>query len=401
MSWSAPPPPPPTKLGVYRVLSSRAGAHVSPLCLGGMSIGDKWNAFMGSMDQEASFKLLDAYFDMGGNFIDTASHYQDETSEQFIGEWAEKRGIRDQLFIATKASCFFDIVVRVYLMSFVQYTTSFKRADPKVVQRVNYVGNNMKNMHLSVNASLKKLRTDYIDLLYVHWWDYDTSIEEVMDGLHNLVAQGKVLYLGISDTPAWIVAQANQYAKDHGKTPFSVYQGEWSIMQRSFERDIIPMARSFGMALAPWGVLAGGKLRSDAEEKRRLESGEEGRKLRGPWERNPEQVAMSRALEKVAKEVGAKNNTSVAIAYVMQKTTHVFPIIGGRKVEQLEQNLEALDITLTPEQIQFLEGQVPFDIGFPISFIGDGNQPSYLLNMGGHYQRIPYTRALGAPELPK
>ncbi|KAL0563751.1 putative aryl-alcohol dehydrogenase aad14 [Marasmius crinis-equi] len=382
MSWATPPPPPATKLGVYRVLAPRAGVHVSPLCLGAMSVGDKWQSIMGSMDKEASFKLMDAYFDKGGNFIDTASNYQEESSEEFIGEWAEKRGIRDQLFIATK------------------YTTLWKRADPKIVQKINFIGNNVKNMHMAVNASLKKLRTDYIDLLYVHWWDYDTSVEEVMDGLHNLVVQGKVLYLGISDTPAWIVADANRYARDHGKTPFSVYQGQWSILERSFERDIIPMARSFGMALAPWGVLHGGKFRTDAEEERRAETGEEGRKTLGPWKRNAEEVNMSHALEKVAKEVGAKSITSVAIAYVMQKTTHVFPIIGVRKVEQLEQNLEALDITLTPEQIKFLESQADFKIGFPFALFGDGTDPS-LLSMAGRLQRFPYPKALGAPELSK
>ncbi|KAI3608400.1 putative aryl-alcohol dehydrogenase [Moniliophthora roreri] len=287
MSAFAPVPPPPTKLGVYLTLASRAGFHVSPLCFGAMSIGDKWNSFMGSMDKESSFKLLDVYLEMGDNFIDTANKY------------------------------------------------------------------------------LKKLRTTYIDLFYVHWWDWDTTIEEVMDGLHNLVVQGKVLYLGVSDTPAWIVAKAKQYAKDHGKTPFVVYQGEWNIMQRSFERDIIPMARDFGMALAPWGVLAGGKLRTDAEEQARLQSGEEGRKTWGDWKRNDAQVKVSRALGKVAGEV--------AIAYIMQKTTHVFPIIGGRKVEQLQQNLEALDITFSAEQIKFLESQVEFDIGFPMTMIGDGS----------------------------
>ncbi|ESK87663.1 putative aryl-alcohol dehydrogenase [Moniliophthora roreri MCA 2997] len=381
MSAFAPAPPPPTKLGVYRTLSPRAGVHVSPLCLGAMSIGDKWSDFMGSMDKESSFKLLDAYFDMGGNFIDTANNYQDETSEEFIGEWAEKRGVRDQLFIATK------------------YTTLYRRADPAIKQKVQFVGNNIKSMTLSVEASLKKLRTTYIDLFYVHWWDWDTTIEEVMDGLHNLVVQGKVLYLGVSDTPAWVVAKANQYAKDHGKTPFVVYQGEWNIMQRSFERDIIPMARDFGMALAPWGVLAGGKLRTDAEEQARLQSGEEGRKTWGDWKRNDAQVKVSRALEKVAGEVGAKSITSVAIAYVMQKTTHVFPIIGGRKVEQLQQNLEALDITLTAEQIKFLESQVEFDIGFPVSMIGDGSDVFFGLKMAGTFQKIPYSKALGAPEL--
>ncbi|KAF9256392.1 Aldo/keto reductase [Marasmius fiardii PR-910] len=381
MAFFQPAPKPATKLGVYRILSSRAGVRVSPLCLGAMSIGDKWQDWMGSMDKESSVKLLDAYFDMGGNFIDTANNYQDETSEEFVGEWAEKRGIRDQLFIATK------------------YTTLFKKADPKIVQKVNYTGNNVKSMHLSVNASLKKLRTDYIDLLYVHWWDYDTSIEEIMDGLHNLVVQGKVLYLGISDTPAWVVSQANQYARDHGKTPFSVYQGMWNIMERSFERDIIPMTRSFGMALAPWSVLAGGKLRTDAEEQRRKESGEEGRKWGKSWERTPEEAAMSRGLQKVAQELGVKSITSVAIAYVMQKTTHVFPIIGGRKVEHLEQNLEALDITLSPEQIKFLESQVPFDPGFPVSFIGDGSEPSMLMNIACHYQKTPNAQPLPAPTL--
>ncbi|KAG7093276.1 hypothetical protein E1B28_006959 [Marasmius oreades] len=377
------PPIPPTKLGIYRVLSPRSGARVSPLCLGAMSLGDKWNEVMGSMDKESSFKLLDAYFDRGGNFIDTANGYQDEASEMFIGEWAEKRGIRDQLFIATK------------------YSSCYKKGDPTVVQHVNYVGNNLKSMYLSVNDSLKKLRTDYIDLFYIHWWDYDTSIEELMDGLHNLVVQGKVLYLGISDTPAWIVALCNQYAKEQGKTPFVVYQGEWSVMQRSFERDIIPMARHFGMALAPWGVLAHGRLRTDAEEERRRDTGEQGRKLMMEWERTPEQVKMVHALEKLANEVGAKSISAVAIAYVMHKSTHVFPIIGGRKIEHLEQNLEALDINLSNEQIKSLESQAPFDPGFPLSMIGDGAEPSFLLKSAAYLQRAPPPKPFPAPELPK
>ncbi|ESK89649.1 arylalcohol dehydrogenase [Moniliophthora roreri MCA 2997] len=382
MSAFAPAPPPPTKLGIYRVLSPRAGVHLSPLVLGAGSIGDKWNEWVGYMDKEASFKLLDAYYDMGGNFIDTANAYQEESSEEFIGEWAEQRGIRDQLFIATK------------------YTSLYKATDPKITQKVNYFGNNAKSLHLSVEASLKKLRTSYIDLLYVHWWDWDTSIEEVMDALHTLVLARKVLYLGVSDVPAWIVSQANYYAKAYGKTPFVVYQGKWSVLDRSFERDIIPMARSLGLALAPWGVLGSGKLRTDAEEQQRLESGEQGRKVTGKdWKRDENEVKMSRALEKVAKEVGAKSITSVAIAYVMQKTTYVFPIIGGRKVEQLKANLEALDISLSDEQIKYLESQLPFDIGFPMTF-GDGSEPNFLMKTVAHFQRVPYPKALGPPQLP-
>ncbi|KAJ7740600.1 NADP-dependent oxidoreductase domain-containing protein [Mycena metata] len=378
MSFWAPPPPPPTKLGVYRTLSPLAGLHVSPLQLGAMSVGNKWDSMgMGAMNKESSFKLLDAYFDNGGNFIDTANNYQDESSEAFVGEWAEQRNIRDQLVIATK------------------YTTNFKVRNDSIAQKVNYVGNNIKSMHISVEASLKKLRTTYIDILYVHWWDWDTSVEEVMNGLHNLVVQGKVLYLGISDTPAWVVSQANQYARDHGKTPFVIYQGKWNVLERSFEREIIPMARANGLALAPWGVIGQGKFRTDAEEEERRTTGEKGRALTNPqWERNENEKKISYALEKVAGEVGTKSITAVAIAYVMQKVPYCFPIIGGRKVEHLMANVEALDISLSAEQIAFLESVIPFDPGFPVGMIGDGTKPSALLSNAGAFAKQPFPQAI-------
>ncbi|KAJ3978776.1 NADP-dependent oxidoreductase domain-containing protein [Lentinula detonsa] len=268
---------------------------------------------MGSMNKESSFKLLNVY--MGGNFIDTANSYQNESSEKFIREWMEKRQIRDQLVIATK------------------YSIDFKIGDKSIQQRINYISNNAKSLHISVEASLKKLRTSYIDILYLHFWDFDTSVEEVMDSLHNLVVSGKVIYLGISDTPAWIVSQANQYTKDHGKTPFDIYQGKWSILDRSFE-----------LTLTPWSVVGGGKLYTDAEEQRRKETGKKGRDMGSGWERNEK--------EKVAKDIDAKSITAVAITYVMQKTPHVFPIISGRKVENLVSNLEALDISLSNELSQ-------------------------------------------------
>ncbi|PBK85884.1 Aldo/keto reductase [Armillaria gallica] len=375
MSFFEIPPAPPTKLGYYRLLSPLAGVRVSPIQLGAMSVGDKWDKLgFGSMDKESSFKLLDAYFDMGGNFIDTANNYQDETSEEFIGEWVEKRGIRDQVVIATK------------------YTMNFKRGSDSIQQKVNYTGNGRKSLHISVNSSLKKLRTDYIDILYVHWWDYETSIEEVMDSLHNLVVEGKVLYLGVSDTPAWVVSRANMYAQAHGKTPFAIYQGHWSLLDRSFEREIIPMARTLGLALAPWDVLGGGKFRTDAEEEERKQSGEKGRAIAGMgigWERNENEKKISRALEKVAGEVGAKNIRSVALAYVMQKTPHVFPLIGGRKVEHLVSNLEALDITLSKEQIEYLESILPFDPGFPNAMIGDGSSYNIFLAATAHMSKQP------------
>ncbi|KAJ8489739.1 hypothetical protein ONZ45_g13463 [Pleurotus djamor] len=367
------PPTPPSYLGRYRKLSARAGLQVSPIQLGGMNIGDAWSSQgMGAMDKESSFKLLDAFFELGGNSIDTASNYQDETSEMFIGEWAETRGIRDQLVIATK------------------YTTPWKGHDEAYKIKINAAGNSLKNLHVSVEASLKKLRTSYIDILYVHCWDFSSSVEEVMDGLHNLVSQGKVLYLGISDAPAWVVSKANMYARFTGKTPFVIYQGMWNIITRDFERDIIPMAREEGMALAPFGVLASGKLRTDEEEKRRLDSGEKGRSMYlGDWKRSQVEIDASRALEKVAKEVGAESITAVAIAYVMHKAPYVFPIVGGRKVEQLKANIEALSISLSDEQIKYLESVVPFDLGFPGNIFGNGTVPNPFMLSAGYSEKRP------------
>ncbi|KDR66516.1 hypothetical protein GALMADRAFT_258994 [Galerina marginata CBS 339.88] len=378
MSFWEQPPPPKTGLGRYRVLSPVAGVHVSPLQLGAMSIGDKWERFgMGSMNKESSFKLLDAYYDNGGNFIDTANSYQDESSEEFIGEWAEKRGIRDQLFIATK------------------YSSNLKAHNDNFQHKVMYVGNNAKSLHLSFQASLKKLRTTYIDLLYVHFWDWETSVEEVMKALHGLILQGKVLCLGISDTPAWVVSKANQYARDHALTPFAIYQGAWNVMERSFERDIIPMARSEGMALAPWNVLAAGKIRTDEEEEMRARTGEHGRVVFGPdWKRSEQERKVCKALEKVANEVGVKHITSVAIAYLMQKTTYVFPIIGGRKVEHLLANLEALDIVLTEDQISYLESVVEFQPGFPSWFIGGGTTPIISMTSAANLEPRPVAQPI-------
>lgn len=253
-------PTPPTELGRLRILSPTAGVRVSPLQLGAMSIGNAWAGAMGSMDKDSAFKLLDAFSEAGGNFIDTASFYQNEQSEQWIGEWVASRKNRDSLVLATK----FSMDYRSHALG-------------KGPQSANFAGNSRRSIHVGVRDSLKNLQIDYIgesetifhphvgkvlvgavadfhapsDIYYVHFWDFTTSIKEVMDALHILVEQGKVLYLGASDTPAWIVAAANTYAVDHGKTPFSVYQGRWNLLNRDFERDIIPMARHFGMALAP------------------------------------------------------------------------------------------------------------------------------------------------------
>lgn len=224
---------------------------------------------------------------------------------------------------------------------------------------------------MSVRDSLKKLKTEWIDILYLHWWDHTTSIPEIMDALHILVQQGKVLYLGISDTPAWIVSAANTYAIANGKTPFSIYQGRWSVMLRDMERDVIPMARHFGMALAPWDVLGGGKFQTKKALEERKSKGEGLRSIMGSGEQTELEVKISEALAKVAEEHGIESVTAIALAYVMAKAPNVFPLVGGRKVEHLHDNIQALKIKLTTEQIEFLESVSPLNPGFPHDFVGE------------------------------
>ncbi|KAI2632152.1 aldo/keto reductase [Hypoxylon sp. NC1633] len=344
---------PPTELGRLRILSPSAGVRVSPLQLGAMSIGDAWAGMMGSMDKDSAFQLFDAFCEAGGNFIDTANNYQNEQSEMWIGEWINARKNRDNLVLSTK----FSMDYRSYALG-------------RGTQAANYAGNSRRSIHVSIRDSLKKLHTDYIDILYIHYWDYTTSIKELMDSLHILVEQGKVLYLGASDTPAWVVSAANTYAVDHGKTPFSIYQGRWNLLVRDFEREIIPMARQFGMALAPWDVLGGGKFQTKAELERRKNTGESLRTHSGRLPHQTEdEIKVSEALAKVASEHGTKSVTAIALAYVMSKAANVIPLVGGRKIEHLKDNIQALSIKLTDKQIEYLESVKPFDPGFPHNFI--------------------------------
>ncbi|TEB06261.1 Aldo/keto reductase [Coprinellus micaceus] len=320
MAFFSPAPLPKSKLGFYRKLSTAAGVHVSPIALGGGNIGNKMKRF----------KLLDAYHDLGGNFIDTANAYPG--------------AFRDQIFVATK------------------YTNSPAIRDPNVAQKIQFSGNSLKSMHVDSILS-------YIDLFYVHWWDFTTSIPELMQALHGLVLSRKVLYLGISDAPAWVVTKANQYARDHALTQFSVYQGMWSILERSFERDIIPMARDEGIALAPWAVLAGGRFALTLRKRPSPVFGEKGApttvELNGSAPKTRSRSAG--LLRRSQAKLGRRASAPFAIAYVLHKTTFVFPIIGG-----------PLDIALTDEHLRFLDSVAPVGLGFPHNMILFSN------NANGH-----------------
>ncbi len=214
----------------YRLLGN-SGLRVSEAALGTMTFGDDWG--WGTAKDEAR-KVYDAFREAGGNFIDTANLYTNGTSESFLGEFME--GHRQSVVLATK------------------YTNAFPGTDP------NAAGNQRKNMMQAVEASLKRLKTDYIDLYWVHIWDQITPVEEVMRGLDDLVRAGKVLYTGISDAPAWWIAQANTLAHLRGWSPFVGLQIEYSLIERTVERELIPMAKALNIGVTAWSPLAGGVL---------------------------------------------------------------------------------------------------------------------------------------------
>lgn len=362
---------------------------------------------LGSVSKKDTFALLDYFYEHGGNLIDvsllkrmmvhnmdqvtdllrhnqTANNYQSEESETWIGEWmASKPHLRDEMVVATKyTTCF----------------TAYQGYENRI--HSNSAGNGTKSLHVSVHASLRKLQTNYIDILYVHWWDFGTSIEELMQSLNILVQQGKVLYLGISDTPAWIVSKANQYARDHGLKQFVVYQGKWSAADRDFERDIMQMCAAEGMGIAPWNALGGGNFKTKAQ---RDAMGDEGRKVYLPEEKH---IKVTEALEAVAKRHNTAV-TSIALAYVQQKAPYVFPIVGGRKVEHLKGNIEALSLKLEKEDYEEIEKAWPFDVGFPNSFYTrdntkrpEGPGDVWLMDLAGRFDYVAGQQPIrpGGPE---
>ena len=351
----AAPPPPESPLFRHRQLCPTANVRVSPICLGAMNFGDAHKERMGECNKETTFEILDTFKNLGGNFIDTANGYQNGESEEWLGEWLTLRKCRDEMVIATK------------------FSSAYRRHEKEKIQS-NFGGNGTKSLRLSVDNSLKRLQTSYIDLLYLHWFDYATTIPELMHSLNDLVVSGKVIYLGISDTPAWVVAKANQYARDHGLRQFVVYQGMWNAAMRDFERDIIPMCKDEGMALLPYGTLGQGRFQTEAIFKER-EKHNPGRKGR------PSTV--ERAVSKVMEKLASTKNTaitSIAMAYVMQKAPYVFPLVGGRKVEHIKSNIDALKIDLTEEDIAKIDAAYRFDPGFPHTFLsgslfGDERDP--------------------------
>lgn len=330
----------------YRVLG-RSGLRVSELCLGTMTFGGSWGW---GAPEEVCRAQLDLFLERGGNFVDTANRYTDGESEEILGRLLQGR--RDEVVLATK------------------YTMCTRPGDP------NAGGNGRKNMMEAVDASLARLGTDYIDLYWVHAWDMVTPVDEVMRGLDDLVRSGRVRYVGVSDYPAWKVAEANTLAELRGLSRFVGLQIEYSLAKRDAERDLIPMALDLGVGVLPWSPLAGGLLtgkytQDDLDAADELEPGARPSNRRQMVRSglNERKLGIAAAANEVAAEIGA-SPAQVALRWVLDRRGVVSPILGARTIEQLEDNLGCLDIELGGEHRGTLDDASAIELGFPHDMLG-------------------------------
>jgi aryl-alcohol dehydrogenase-like predicted oxidoreductase len=327
-------------LDSYRLLG-RSGLRVSPLALGTATFGTEfgWGA-----EKDEARKLFDTYVERGGNFIDTANTYTNGTSERMLGEFT--RDNRESLVLATK------------------YTTLRRPGDP------NSTGSHRKSMFASVEASLRQLNTDYLDLLYLHVWDFTTPVEEILRGLDDLVRQGKVLYVAMSNAPAWEISRMQAIADLRGWSPLVGLQVEYNLINRAAERDLIPMARAMGLGVTPFSPLAGGLLTgkySRADTTTANAGSEEG--VRKSFNAGLGMVTeRNLAIADVVKEVSAELDhtpAQVGLAWTLQNPGVTAPIIGARTPEQLEGNLGALEVDFTAAQLARLDSASAIDLGYP------------------------------------
>jgi aryl-alcohol dehydrogenase-like predicted oxidoreductase len=329
----------------YRLLG-RSGLRVSPLALGTMTFGSDWG--WGAAEDEAR-RIFDAYVDRGGNFVDTANQYTNGTAERLVGKFAAGR--RDRLVLATK------------------YTLTTRPGDP------NSGGNHRKSMVGSVEESLRRLGTDHLDLLYLHAWDFTTPVEEILRAMDDLVRAGKVLYVGISDTPAWQVSRMQAIADLRGWSPLVALQIEYSLIERTVERDLIPMAGEMGLGVIPWsplasGVLTGKYTRDDLGHGGGSAAAEGTRKnvAAANGALTERGLAIADVVTDVARGLGV-TPSQVALAWTLRDPRVTAPIIGARTLAQLEDNLGALELTLPDTAVADLEAASAVELGFPHEFL--------------------------------
>jgi len=321
----------------YRLLG-KSGLRVSEASLGTMTFGEEWG--WGSPKAEAQ-KVYETYREAGGNFIDTANFYTNGTSEKFVGEFI--KGHRESVVLATK------------------YSNAVPGNDP------NAAGNHRKSMVQALEASLKRLQTDYIDLYWVHIWDGITPVEEVMRGLDDIVRQGKVLYVGISDAPAWWVAQANTLAELRGWTQFIGLQLEYNLIERTVERELVPMAKALNLGVLAWSPLARGVLTGKYHGEGKAEGARmTNQEMKDFFPEEQRWAPVVSAVKSVSEQTG-RSMAQVALSWLRHQTVPVIPIMGARKVSQLQDNLASLDLELSAEQLKSLDGASRVELGFPQS----------------------------------
>lgn len=334
----------------YKLLG-RSGLKVSEFCLGTMGFGtdNGWGA-----DEDTSFAIMDEYASAGGNFLDTANVYQKGTTEKIIGNYLANQD-RDYFVLATK------------------YTLKDNITNP------NASGNNRKNMMRSVEESLKRLKTDFIDVFYLHIWDSITPIDEVLRGLDDLIRQGKVNYAAISDTPAWVVSKGNTLAELMGWSQLIALQVEYSLLQRTPERDLIPMAKHFGMTVTPWAPLAGGALTG------KYLKGDRGRIKPESNRLNENSERITKVVMAIADELGVSAG-NVALQWVRQQNFSCIPIVGATKLDQLKDNLKIAGLVLSQDHMQQLNKASAITLGFPGDFLNEEGVKTN--SFGGFYNKV-------------
>jgi len=344
-------------------LFGTSGLRVAELALGALTFGTEsgWGE-----DKAESRRVFDAYVRAGGNFLDTANKYNEGTSERWTGEFIA--GERDRFVVATK------------------FSLNMRTGDP------NAGGNHRKSIVQSLEASLERLGTDYVDLYWLHQWDFTTHPDEIMRALDDLVRAGKVLYVGISDAPAWIGAQSNTLAELRGWTAYAGIQIEYSLIERTAERELIPMARTFGLAMTAWGVagqgVLTGKFHRAADPHQAADTRRAAMTARHITDRN---LGIARVVEEIADAKGC-SMTQVAINWVRQQDQQMIPIVGARTLAQIEDNLACLAHSLTAGELSRLDEASRIELGFPHDFLAVPRIVSQ--RFGGTEERVENHRPL-------
>jgi aryl-alcohol dehydrogenase-like predicted oxidoreductase len=321
----------------YKLLG-KSGMRVSEICLGTLTFGEERP---GGASKAESARIFTLFAEAGGNFVDTSNRYVSGTSEEYLGEFVASE--RESFVLATK------------------YTLSTRRGD------VNASGNHRKNMVQALEASLRRLRTEYVDLYLVHAWDFTTPAEELMRALDDMVRIGKVLHVGISNAPAWVVSRANTLAELRGWTPFVNLQVEYSLVQRESERELLPMALDMGIGVTAFSPLGTGLLakRYNGDLKKEASSA---RKLPNSPALDDRNLSIVREVSRIADEIGC-SPSQVALNWLRQQKASIIPIIGAENADQAKENLDYLKFELSEEHVRRLDRVSGIELGFPHDFL--------------------------------